>query len=379
MMTKIGKEKRTGSADLRRDIRLSVIVPVHNGERYLKACLDSLCRQTYTALELVVVDDGSTDSSGTIIENVKKNFPKTPWQVIRQEQQGLVGARQTGIAAARGDYVGFVDADDWVDTDYFATLMATVSAATQTKAQAEIAGAQGADIVCGGYIEAYEADAHQNRKRGRSKHRRSRNKAHPAIRKSSHDATLETLSPEEALYHLFNRSGVYQYAWNKVYRKSRLEDLSIPEGNFIGEDFALVTQAINKSHTVVLADTCGYHYRQHEKAMTKRTGAAERLRSYAWYKDYVAGFCGSERQTRALHRYMMLEYMYCLLQCYRDGHRDARAEAEILAYVREHRQDYLQYTHDVPGAKYMARFLNKQTATTIRRLARWRKGGDVHA
>lgn len=94
---------------------VSVIVPVYNVEKYLAKCLDSVVGQTYTQLEIICVNDGSPDNSGAILEKYAKKDSRI--KVITQENTGLSGARNTGIKAATGDYIVFLDSDDWIDTE----------------------------------------------------------------------------------------------------------------------------------------------------------------------------------------------------------------------------------------------------------------------
>lgn len=90
--------------------KVSIIVPVYNGERYLEKCIESILRQTHTDLELILIDDGSRDSSGAICDCWSEKDPRV--KVIHQENQGVSAARNAGLDIATGDYIGFVDADD---------------------------------------------------------------------------------------------------------------------------------------------------------------------------------------------------------------------------------------------------------------------------
>ena len=102
--------------------RVSIIVPVYNVEKYLAQCLDSLFVQTLTDIEIIAVNDGSTDSSPEILGNyaVKDNRLK----IINKSNGGLGDARNTGLAAAKGEYIGFVDSDDWIDRDMYEVMYA---------------------------------------------------------------------------------------------------------------------------------------------------------------------------------------------------------------------------------------------------------------
>ena len=102
-------------------MKLSVIVPVYNVEAYLDKCLDSLVNQTLEDMEIIVVNDGSPDNSQVIIDRFVKNYPE---KVIglKKENGGQASARNLALQYAKGQYVGFVDGDDWVDTEMFETM-----------------------------------------------------------------------------------------------------------------------------------------------------------------------------------------------------------------------------------------------------------------
>lgn len=114
------------------DDKITVIVPVYNVENYLRKCLDSIITQTYKNIEIVVVNDGSTDASGEIC----KEFAEIDHRItyIEQENAGLSAARNTGLENMSGDYVTFVDSDDWIEQDYVETLYKKI-----TEYQADIA------------------------------------------------------------------------------------------------------------------------------------------------------------------------------------------------------------------------------------------------
>ena len=106
--------------------KLSVIVPVYNTEKYLRECIDSILAQTFTDFELILVNDGSTDGSGAICDEYAAKDPRI--QVIHQENGGITVARKSGVRAARGEYVTFVDSDDWIDKDMYRIMLAGESA-----------------------------------------------------------------------------------------------------------------------------------------------------------------------------------------------------------------------------------------------------------
>ena len=100
---------------------ISVIIPVYNGEKYLTQCIENILCQTYKDIELIVVDDGSTDNSATVAEQY-------PVKLIRQENQGVSTARNVGIAAATGEYLHFMDVDDSVNLNFYEKMLETALA-----------------------------------------------------------------------------------------------------------------------------------------------------------------------------------------------------------------------------------------------------------
>ena len=101
-------------------IKISVIIPVYNVEKYLRRCLDSVINQTFRDLEIICVNDGSTADSLHIFEEYKKQDDRII--LLNQENMGQGNARNIGLKIARGEYIGFVDADDWIDLNFFEKL-----------------------------------------------------------------------------------------------------------------------------------------------------------------------------------------------------------------------------------------------------------------
>ena len=119
-------------------VLISVIVPVYNIEEYLPQCIDSIINQSYGELEIILVDDGSTDSGGNICDRYARMDSRI--KVIHKENGGLVSARKAGVNRAAGEYVTFVDGDDWIEQDAYQKL---------------IDSGQGADIIAFACYEEY--------------------------------------------------------------------------------------------------------------------------------------------------------------------------------------------------------------------------------
>lgn len=100
---------------------ISVIIPAYNIEQYIERCLESVCGQTYSRLEIIVIDDGSTDGTGNIIDELAKKDSRII--TIHKENGGVSAARNTGLDIAKGDYIGFVDGDDIIESDMYELLL----------------------------------------------------------------------------------------------------------------------------------------------------------------------------------------------------------------------------------------------------------------
>lgn len=132
--------------------KISVIIPVYNTEKYLKKCLDSIIHQTMKDLEIICVDDGSTDSCPDILDAYAEKDSRI--RVIHRGNQGLVSARKTGIAAAGGRYVGYVDSDDWIEPDMYEKLFRIME-----QEQVEL-------VTCGYYLEGRYTSVHLDTVKG---------------------------------------------------------------------------------------------------------------------------------------------------------------------------------------------------------------------
>lgn len=104
--------------------KLSVVVPVYNAEKYLKECLDSILKQTFTNLEIILINDGSSDRSGEICDEYALRDERI--RVIHQENHGVTFSRQLGASVATGDFVTYVDSDDWIDRETYCVMMAHI-------------------------------------------------------------------------------------------------------------------------------------------------------------------------------------------------------------------------------------------------------------
>lgn len=213
---------------------ISLIVPVYNVKRYLDRCVVSILAQTYKEFELILVDDGSTDGSSQLCDTYIRQDSRII--VIHKENGGLVSARKAGIAVAQGEYIGFVDGDDWIEPQMYEHLM-------------ESAVRYQADMVLGGSIEDIDGQV-----------MKKTNSLDPGI------YDMERLQKEMYPYMLcaenFCGMGLQPYLWNKLMRRNIAYDsIMAVDGRIrVGEDVAAVIPMLLKMRRVVITDYCDYHY-----------------------------------------------------------------------------------------------------------------------
>ena len=205
---------------------VSVIVPVYNSELYLKRCINSIVQQSYKNLEIILINDGSTDFSLSICNEFQIKDSRI--KLINKKNEGVSAARNQGIAHATGDYIGFVDSDDWIEKDYYYELVEAIE-----KNQATIS-------VCG-YIS----------EDGNNKIRSTQNKS------------VEIYNSSEAIAELFKGDIYMGHLCNKLYKSEIFVNNLLNEQIDMYEDLLFNVKAMTKGEKVVFIPTFGYHYIRH--------------------------------------------------------------------------------------------------------------------
>jgi len=210
-------------------VTVSVIIPVYNAAQFLERCINSLVSQTLASCEFIFVNDGSTDSSRTILEQFQQKEARI--KLIHQENKGVSAARNAGLKVAQGAYIGFVDADDYVENNFFDTLYQTAE-----KYQLDI-------TVCN-YFSSQDGKAFTSK---------SPFKEH-AVYES------ETIKKDILPYFISHEN--MNSIWNKLYRTSLINDNAIvfPNGVALGEDGWFNSFCFVKATKVYFLLYAGYHY-----------------------------------------------------------------------------------------------------------------------
>lgn len=220
---------------------ISIIVPVYQAKEYIGRCIDSILAQTYRNLEIILVDDGSNDGSEKICDCYQQAGGRI--KVIHKQNGGLVSARQAGIAAASGTYIGFADADDWMEPKMYQHLYNTAVSAD-------------ADIVAEGFLDDYDGGC-------------------MAVRNRVSAGIYRTGEERESLYNRmichsdFFCIGLEPYLWNKLFRREIVLNhmLKIPQKIRVGEDAAALYPMAVRAACIAVLNTAHYHYCHHKNSM----------------------------------------------------------------------------------------------------------------
>lgn len=209
---------------------ISVIVPVYNVEKYLKQCLDSIINQTYKNLQIILIDDGSSDKSGIICDDYQQKDNRI--EVIHKTNSGVAAARNQGVLMAKGDYIAFVDSDDFIEKDMYEILLATMDNDKIDMAVSTI-----------NRIE-----------------RNGKNRVQSKLFEK--DRILDKFEFMEIF--IKNES---DYLVNKLYKKNILKDVIFPDGKYF-EDLVTMLQLITNSEKISYVNKPLYNYRKNAESIT---------------------------------------------------------------------------------------------------------------
>lgn len=249
---------------------ISVIVPVYKVEQYLQKCVDSIRNQNYKNLEILLVDDGSPDNCGKLCDELALQDSRI--KVIHKENGGLSSARNAGLSAMTGEYVGFVDSDDWIDPEMYETLLTQMLQ-------------NGAKIAAGGIAMEYPG-----RTQGWNPF-------------ATPNDPIRLLSKLEALQELTRQFVISNSVCDKLFCADIFKDIRMTEG-IIHEDMEIMHHLLEQSDPVVYVPKLFYHYLMREESITHGTCSPKRFtmtdmtrKRMEYYKNahpqaYPHGVCG---------------------------------------------------------------------------------------
>lgn len=264
---------------------ISVVVPVYNVEDYLKACLDSVLRQSYKNLEIILVDDGSTDKSGSICEEYAKLDFRL--HVIHKENGGLSDARNKGLECATGKYVVFIDSDDVVNEEYVSYLYSLI-----TEGKSEISICDPVHCYPGQQIEFQR------------------------------ESFRKTYTNSNAITEMLYQTSFLVAASGKLFLRSLFDDIKFPKG-MLFEDSAIMYRLFAKAENVTYGNAKLYGYMHREGSITTNKFSKRDCDILKISRDIVK-FCvsRSDEEKRAARSYQIGAAFRIYLNAPRNGHYD---------------------------------------------------------
>lgn len=240
---------------------ISVIIPVHNVEAHLDECLNSVVNQTYHNLEIILLDDGSTDKSGRICDDWAKQDERI--RVIHKENEGIAATRNKGLEVAKGAYIAWVDSDDYVDLQLFEKLYDLLVSSGADMSMCNFYGLYGDTLTFDGKTRIFDA----------------------------------LYSAEEFLEQVYT-TGFFSVVWNKLVPRGLYSDIHFPDGRRF-EDSAIMRELVMKCQKIATSKEPLYYYRRHEKSITMQEKSPEEAAKYLeeycqWLEDDIAFFADNE-------------------------------------------------------------------------------------
>ena len=315
---------------------ISVIIPIYNVEQYLKRCIDSVLHQENVSFEIILVDDGSTDSSGKICDEYAARHSEI--KCIHTSNAGPSTAKNIGYDIATGNYIAFIDSDDEIKPDMFSQML-------QSGYQ------HNADIVCCNYIQIDEE--------GNISH-------------TEHTGQEYVLSQDEALKAILIKDKIYSQCWTKIYKRATMQKNSIrnTEGLKTEEDFIYNIQAFACCKIVCIVDKPLYIYTHRSKSLSKD-----------YYRDHISQYIDNrilrlEMVDNIIHEQFPHLQEYSTYHCifyyneligrvclFPKMYHDARVH-KVFSYIKNHSYTLMTH-HDNLGFSKTGSYLIKILPETI--------------
>lgn len=236
--------------------KVSLIIPVYNTEEYLEECLSSAVNQTYDNMEIICINDGSTDRSGKIVNGFAKRYKRI--MAIHQNNHGESYARNQGLKAATGDYIAFMDGDDWIEPQMYEILV-------------NVLEKNNVDIVASSLYKDSDSES--------------------LLMKNRLSVMSGKFDKQQLMRYIYRRDDYqgFAYMWNKLYRRELIYSqdnnpaILFDENLVLGGDILWVANVLLKSSSAIYVDQAFYHYRQRSLSGCHTENISKRL---DWLKAY---------------------------------------------------------------------------------------------
>lgn len=261
---------------------ISIIVPIYNVEKYLDQCIQSLEEQTIADREIILVDDGSTDQSGDICDRYKEKYSDI--LVIHKENGGLASARNAGLDVARGQYVGFVDSDDYIANDMYESMLNAMKENNCPVA------------CCNRYRHIDETEGAQIK-----------------ISETAHITELKCMFTEEAIKYLLLGTGMTYSACDKLFKRDLFDEVRFPDCNLPSEDIPCIYKILLNCDKIVHIGLPKYYYRLVRGSISKSKFKPQNMSTFYYMQDIYKDVCNC---FPALREHAMYAWMQSAASIY---------------------------------------------------------------
>lgn len=285
---------------------ISVIIPVYKVESYLNRCVDSVLNQSYKNIEILLVDDGSPDKCGEICDQYAEKYGNV--KVIHQKNQGLSAARNTGIREAEGEFLGFVDSDDFIEEDMYQVLLQNIISSN-------------ADIAIGGIIDCYEETGKMY---------------------AQFDGEVNVYNGNEAIKSvLTNRGNVTAHVVTKLYKKTIFDKITFPIGKLYEDAYTIIDFLLACDKVVVINKGLYYYCHRGNSIVESPFGKRDMNLIHAWQENHRLILERMPELKEEIEFRYLWSCFYLLDKIY-VGNKEHDEEKELLHILRSNTKNILR-------------------------------------
>lgn len=321
--------------------KISVICPVYNTCNYLEKCIDSVLNQTYKNLELICIDDGSSDGSEKIVDAYAAKDPRVT--VVHQKNAGESAARNAGLRLATGDYWTFIDCDDWLELDMYEKLVEAIET-------------QNVEIAACSWVEEFAGN--------------------PIVVKNKGKLDSSRFPRDKMFYYIYNRDTYrsFGFMWDKLYKKECFYDgngglFLFDETMKLGGDIIYLAELVSKCKYAAYVDLAGYHYRQREDSGCHVGSVADHLGAVDAYERVIKLLINNNVQGEAAdYAKRFLGYHCILISKIAEKNQDLEGFRKIQMYMRKYEEPYTRMNAGYPERVEQYReIMNRKSLYTDKR------------
>lgn len=270
---------------------ISIIVPIYNVDKYLEECIESLKNQTYKNLEIILINDGSADNSEQICREEAKQDNRIVF--INKKNGGAASAKNKGLKVAKGDYITFVDSDDFIEPDMIEYMVNTIKK-------------YNSDIIQCSFINLYKN-----------------------TEKFKQDKIVEQRISSKDFLELFLTKWDSSLFWNKLFKRDVIENVFFKEGRCIDDEFFTYKCVIN-SKSIVTSNKIVYNYRMRKSGVMKSESSQKQI-----LKDRVDYLYERYDLVRTLYKDLYKDFLENLLTYYLIISKDYYVDEKLLDYMKD--------------------------------------------